>query len=75
MKYCSLTRKHRACPPRTRFCVLCHLPTTHPSSAQQRTPHPIHPGSTPHPYFHVRRNSFRLLTNLAEGPLNAIQNP
>jgi len=75
MKYCSLTRKYRACPPRTPFGVLCHLPTTHPSSAQQPTPHPIHSGSAPPPYLYVRTNSLRLLPNLAEGPLNVIQNP
>ena len=75
MTYCALTRKHRASPPRTRVRVPGPLRTTNASSAKQRTPHPAHPGSTPHPYFDVRRNSFRLLTNLAVGPLNPIQNP
>ncbi len=74
MKYCSLTRKHRARAPLTRFCVLCHLPTTNPSSVNPCTPHLIDPRSTPHPYFDVRTNSLRLLTNLAERPLNPIQN-
>jgi hypothetical protein len=75
MKYCSPTRKHRARPPRTRVRVPCHLPTTNPSSAKQRTPHLIDPRSTPHPYFDVPRKSLHLLTKLAQGPLNPIQNP
>jgi hypothetical protein len=75
MKFCSLTRKHRGCPPRTRFGVLGHLPTTHASSAQRRTLHPIRPGSTPNPYFEVPGNSFYLPTYLAVEPLHPIQNP
>jgi hypothetical protein len=68
MRYCSLTRKDRACPPRTRLGVLGHLPTTPPSPAQQRTPHPIHSGFTLHPCFLAHRNSFRRLTHLTYDP-------
>ena len=75
MKYRSLTRKDRACPPRTRLGVLSHLPTNPPSSAQQRTPHPIPPGFTLHPCFLALTNSFRRLTHLTFGPSYAIQSP
>jgi hypothetical protein len=75
MKYRSLTRKGRPCPPRTRLGVLGHLPTNPPSSAQPRTPHPIHPGFTLYSGFLDRRNSFRLITHLTYGPKYAIQGP
>jgi hypothetical protein len=75
MKYRSLKRKDRACPPRTRLGVLGHLPTTPPSSAQQRTPHPIHPGFTLHPCFLALTNSSRWLTHLTYDPSYAIQSP
>jgi hypothetical protein len=75
MKYRSLTRKDRACPPRTRLGVLGHLPTNPPSSAQQRTPHPIQPGFTLHPCFLALTNSFRRLTHLTYDHSFAIQSP
>jgi hypothetical protein len=75
MKYRSLTRKDRACPPRTRLGVLSHQPTNPPSSAQPRTPHPIQPGFTLHPCFLAVTNSFRRLTHLTYGPSYAIQSP
>jgi hypothetical protein len=75
MKYRSLTRKDRACPPRTRLGVLGHLPTTPPSSAQQCTPHPIQPGFTLPPRFLALTNSFRRLTHLTFGSGYAIQSP
>jgi len=75
MKYRSLTPKDRACPPSTRLGVLGHLPTNPPSSAQQRTPHPIQPGFTLHPCFLALTNSFRLLTHRTFGPSYAIQSP
>jgi len=75
MKYRSLTRKDRACPPRTRLGVLGRLPTTPPSSAQQRTPHPIHPRFTLHPCFLALTNSSRWLTQLTYDHSYAIQSP
>ena len=75
MKYRSLTRKDRACLPRTRHGVLGHLPTTPPTSAQQRIPHPIHPGFTLRPRFLALTNSFRRLTRLTYDPSFGIQSP
>jgi hypothetical protein len=75
MKYRSLTRKDRACPPRTRLGVLRHLPTHPPSSAPQRTPHPTHAGFTLHPCYLALTNSIRRLTHLTYDPTFAIQSP
>jgi hypothetical protein len=75
MKDRSLTPKDRACPPRTRRGVLGHLPTNPPSSAPQRTPHPIQPGFTLYPCFLALTNPFRSLTPLTFGPSCAIQSP
>jgi hypothetical protein len=75
MKYRSLTRKDRGCPPLTRLGVLRHLPTTPPASAQQRTPHPNHPGLTLRPCFLALTNPFRRLTHLTYHSRYAIQIP
>jgi hypothetical protein len=75
MKYRSLTRKDRACPPRTRLGVLGNLPTNPPPSAQQHTPHPIQPAFTLHPCFLALTNSFCPLTPLTYDPSFAIQSP
>jgi hypothetical protein len=75
MKYRSLTRKDRACPPLTRLGVLGHLPSTPPASAQQRIPHLNHQGLTLRPCFLALTNSRRRLTHLTYHSSYAIQIP
>jgi hypothetical protein len=75
MKYRFPTPKDRTCPPRTRLGVLGHLPTNFPSSAQQRTPHPIQPGLTLRPCFLALTNSFPSITHLIFDPSYAVQSP
>jgi len=75
MKYRSLTRKRPRVPTtHTPWCAW-RLPTTPPSSAQQRTPHPIHPRFTLHPCFLALTNSSRWLTQLTYDHSYAIQSP